>query len=890
MLMTIWGFETRTARHGRGHVAVILLLLTFTCPLFAQSTKKIEAVRASEPITIDGILSEAVWQREGFSDFVQREPHEGASPTMRTEVWVAYDDAALYVAARMHDPAPDSVERRLARKDNIILADALTFFIDGYHDKRGGFYFGLNAAGTLYDGVLYNDDWSDDSWDGIWEAKARMDANGWTAEMRIPYSQFRFEQGDGNHWAVNFKRVIARRNENDYVVFTPRNGSGFVSRFIDLVGIDDINPPRRLEVLPYLTEKAEFAPHDPGDPFHTGSKYTPGLGADIKLGIGSNLTLDATVNPDFGQVEVDPAVVNLSDVETHYTEKRPFFLEGSSIFSFGQGGASSNWSFNWSAPSLIYSRRIGRTPQGTFPNADYVDMPFATHIIGAAKLSGKTGDNWSVGAISALTSRETARVDSAGIYSDRDAEPLTYYGVFRAQKEMNDGKQGLGTLITFTQRDLSDTQLKDQINNNALVTGIDGWTAFDDDKTWVITGWGAMTHVTADPVRMLALQENSQHYFQRPDVSYLHLDSAATSLTGYGGRLLLTKQKGDVIANASLGIISPGFDVNDLGYQWRSDIINMHVGGGYQWTVPTSWYRSLWLTAAGFQTYDFGGDATWRGIWQLTDIVFPNYYEVSVSYAYNTQTVNDYLTRGGPKALRPPGYEFNGSISGDSREDLIPGFNFDIYTALYTKTYSYVWNLDWKPSSNVEVIFSPELDKDWEYSQWVGAFSDPTATSTYGTRYVYGEMNQTTLVAGIRINWAFTPALSLQTYIQPFFSVANFTNFKELSKPKTYNFLKYGTGGSTVVYDSLYRVDPDGAGPAAPFTFSSPDLNFKSLRGNAVLRWEWMSGSTLYLVWTQERTNSDDPGNMRFGHDISYLFSSQPDNIFMVKVAYWLNP
>ena len=872
-------------------VMCLVSLHGFGQPLAQSSTvKTIGAVRTVESITIDGILSETVWQREGFSSFVQRNPSEGASPTERTEVWVAYDDAALYVAARMEDSAPDSIEKRLARKDNMILADAMTFFIDGYHDKRSGFYFGLNAAGTMYDGVLYNDDWDDDSWDGIWEGKAHTDQKGWTVEMRIPYSQFRFEQGDGNHWAVNFKRVIARKNEEDFIVFTPKNGSGFVSRFIALAGIENIDPPRRLEVLPYVTGKAEYAPHDAGDPFHTGSQYTPGIGADIKLGIGSNLTLDATVNPDFGQVEVDPAVVNLSDVETNYAEKRPFFLEGSSIFSFGQGGASNNWSFNWMGPSLIYSRRIGRAPQGTFSNVDYVDVPFATHILGAAKLSGKTGNNWNIGAVSALTSRETAKVDSAGIYSEREAEPLTYYGVFRAQKELNDGRHGLGTLVTFTQRDFGDSQLKDQINDNALLTGLDGWTAFDDDKTWVIRGWGALTHITADPVRMLALQQNSVHYFQRPDASHLHIDSAATSLTGYGGRLYLVKQKGDVIANASLGILSPGFDVNDLGYESRADVINMHAATGYQWMVPTSWYRSLWLAVAGFQNYDLSGDLTWRGVWQRTDIVFPNFYEVSVSYAYNPQTVNDRLTRGGPKTLNPPGYEISGTVSGDSRANFIPGFNYDIYYASHTKMYMYVWNFDWKPASNVEVIFSPELDKDWEYSQWVGAFSDSTATSTYGNRYVYGEMNQTTLVAGVRVNWSFSPQLSLQAYIQPFFSVAEFSNFKELAQPGTYNFTRYGTNGATISYDSAYRVDPDGAGPAAPFTFSNPALNFKSLRGNAVIRWEFTPGSTLYLVWTQQRTNADDAGEFHLGRDINHLFSSHPDNIFMMKIAYWLNP
>ena len=847
-------------------------------------------MRATEPIRIDGILSEAVWQHEGFTDFTQRDPNEGILPTERTEVWITYDDGALYVAADMHDSAPDSIERRLARKDGAILADAITFYIDGYHDKRSGFCFGLNASGTMYDGVLYNDDWNDDSWDGVWEGHVHVNDHGWTAEMRIPYSQFRFEQGDGNHWAVNFKRTIARKNENDYVVFTPKNGSGFVSRFVNLTGIENIDPPRRLEVLPYLTGKAEYAPHAFGDPFHTGSKYLPGLGADFKLGLGSNLTVDGAINPDFGQVEVDPAVVNLSDVETFYSEKRPFFLEGASIFGFGQGGASNNWSFNWGDPNFFYSRRIGRTPEGTVSNADFAGVPSVTHILGAAKLSGKTGDNWSIGAINALTRREMADVDLAGVRSESEVEPLTYYGVFRAQKELNDGKQGIGVLSTITQRAFSDPRLRDQINNHAFVGGVDGWTSLDGDKTWVLTFWSGSTHIAGDPARMLAVEQNSEHYFQRPDAPYVRLDSSANSLTGYGGRMYITKQKGNFFANGALGVISPGFDVNDLGYQWRTDIINMHAAAGYNWTEPTAWYRSLGLAFAAFRSYDFGGDDVWQGVWQRTDIVFPNYFEFGWAYAYNPQAINDRRTRGGPKTLNPPGYEITGWISGDSRSSLVPGFNFDSYQALYTRTYSYVWNFDWKPASNVEVIFSPELDKDWEYSQWVGAFSEPTATATYGNHYVFGEMNQTTLIAGIRVNWAFTPQLSLQAYIQPLLSAAKFTNFKELSQPRTYNFLTYGTGGSKISYDSLYRVDPDGIGPATPFSFSSPDFNFKSLRGDAVLRWEFIPGSTVYLVWTQSRVNSDDPGDYQLHRDLSELFSSQPDNIFLVKFAYWMNP
>lgn len=859
-------------------------------PPDTSQTLSVDAVRISEPMNIDGNLTESLYLRPGFTKFTQRDPDENKPPTERTEIWVGYDDNALYIGARLEDTAPDSVEQRLARKDAQILADAITVYIDAYHDKQSGFYFGLNAAGTMYDGTLYNDDFNDNSWDGVWEGKTRVDAQGWTAEFRIPYSQLRFTTGDGYHWAINCKRVIARRNETDYIAFTPKNGSGFVSRFPALNGIEKIDPPGRLEILPYITGKAEYAPHDAGDPFHTGSAYTPGVGADFKLGIGTNITVDGAINPDFGQVEVDPAVVNLSDVETYFDEKRPFFLEGSSIFNFGRGGTSNSWSFNWSDPTLFYSRRIGRAPEGSVSGADYADIPSGTHILGASKLSGKTADGWNIGAISAVTSSESADVDSAGVRSTQEVEPLASYNVLRLLREIDNGRDGLGLISTFTQRDFRSGSLRDQINNNAFTGGLDGWVSFDSEKAWAMRFWTGYTRLTGSPTRLLTLQQDGQHYFQRPDAGYVHLDSSATSLDGYGGRIFITKQKGNFTVNGALGVISPGFDVDDLGFQWHTDIINTHLGARYSWAVPTSWYQSLQVEAAVFRSFDFGWDKTWQGLWESSDIVLPSYLEIGYSYAYNPAVVSDRRTRGGPKTLDPIGYEISGWINGDSRSTFIPGLNFDVYEASYTRTGSYSVNLDWKPATNVEVIVSPELDKDWENTQWIGAFADPTARATGGNRYVFGEMHQTTVSAGIRINWAFTPVLTLEAFIQPLLSVGAFSNFKELARPRSYDFNLFGSGVSTIAYDSVYHVDPDGPGPAAPFTFSRPDFNIKSLRGDMVLRWEFTPGSTLYLVWTQSRFNPDNPGDFEFSRDMGDILRSQPDNIFLVKIAYWLAP
>ena len=871
----------------------LLLIPSFVFPEYIPPVKSVEALRIAYPITLDGILSEEIWKRPGLTGFIQRDPIEEATPSEKTEVWLAYDDAALYVAARMFDSAPDSLVVRLSRRDANWDSDMLFFFLDPYHDRRSGYYFALDAAGTLYDGVLYNDDWDDDAWDGVWEGRVNIDSEGWTAEMRIPFSQLRFQDNENHVWGVNFRRHIARKNERDLITFRPKNGSGFVSRFIDLVGISNIPSARQIEVLPYVTTRADYSGHDKANPFNSGSKYTPRVGADFKIGIGSNLTLDATVNPDFGQVEVDPAVVNLSDVETFFNEKRPFFIEGNSIFAFGQGGTNNNWGFNWSTVNMLYSRRIGRSPQGSLPNADYSDMPEGTRIIGAGKLTGKLG-NWNVGTIQGVTARESADLQTGTQRSSTEVEPLTYYGIARAEKEFEQGRHAIGMISTFAARQFKDDRLRDEINKDALALGVDGWTTLDSSGTYVVAGWMAMSRVTGNPTRMLALQRSSRHYFQRPDASHVGIDSNATSMTGYAGRVRLNKQKGNFYTNAALGFIDPKFDVNDVGFIFRTDMINGHLVGSYKWTDPGSWYRYIELGGAGFRTYDFDKNITWQGFFHFGYIQFLNYFGIDWNFAYNPPTVNNRRTRGGPLTLNPPGYQIGFFPRTDQSKNVVFNLNYYTYQSDYQRYWEIFLNVDWRPATNISISAGPGFQHDIENSQWVDVFDDPSATRTFGRRYVFGEMHQTTVSASFRINWTFTPQLSLQIYIQPLLSAGDFQNFKELARAKSYDFDVYGRNGSTLVErrDAAgnvvsYEADPDGSGPAPPLTFSNPDFNFKSLRGNAVLRWEYLPGSALYVVWTQSRSDNEDTGEFQFTRSFRRLWQAHPDNIFMVKITYW---
>ena len=872
-----------------------ILILGQLCALPSKDsiTKKrirIVAVRTTEKIDLNGVLSEKTWlNSDSISDFTQLDPNEGETPSERTVVHIAYDDQNIYIAARMYDSNPDSIQANLSRRDNDSNSDQFTVFLDPYNDKRTGYYFGVTAAGTLKDGVLYNDSWDDNSWDGVWEGKANIDKDGWTAEIKIPFSQLKFKSADIQTWGVDFKRDIARNHERDYLVYIPKKESGFVSHFFDLTGIKDIKPSNKLEILPYLTSRAAYTAHDAGDPFNNGSQYSTGLGADLKYNLGSNLTLNAAINPDFGQVEIDPAVINLSDGETYFSEKRPFFVEGSNIFSFGYGGSNNNWGFNWGGPEFFYSRRIGRNPEGSLPDADYSDIPSGTHILGAAKLTGKIGSNFNIGAIQSVTQREFAKINYNGKTSDVEVEPLTYYSVVRGQNEFNSGRQGLGFISTYTNRFFKDNRLSNQINKSAFTGGIDGWTTLDEDKKWVVTGWGGISHLTGTKQRILDVQQDPRHYFQRPDLPSLSVDSSATSLTGYAGRFTLNKQSGDSYLNAAFGFISPGFDVNDLGFMWRTNQINMHVVTGYRWRNPGSWYRNASVNVAGFRSYNYDNDITWQGLFTNGYVTFLNYMEFYWSSAFNPHTVNDRATRGGPAIINPVGYEINLGANSDSRKDIILSLNYNLYNQTDN---SYSWgfepDISFRPVPSLYVSIEPRYSRNYDRSQYVGTFDDPYAVNTYGKRYVFGELDQKTFSAGIRVNWTFTPSLSLQMFVQPLISTGSYKNYKELAKGRTYDFNVYGRGGSTFDNNN-YTADPDGNGPAQPIDIGNQDFNFTSLRGNAVLRWEYQPGSTFYFVWTQTRRDMTENPDFQFGKSFKNMLDLHPDNIFLVKFTYWFN-
>lgn len=879
------------------------LLLVFFSLLFIvgssaktnSNLKKVKAYKTGKPIKLDGRLDEEVWKNLPIKDFTQKDPHEGDPGSEATHVWVAYDNENIYVAAKMFDSEPSLIDQSLMRRDEMATSDWFYVYFDTYNDNRNGYYFAVNAGGSIGDGTVFNDSWDSDSWDGIWESKTSVDEEGWICEIKIPLSQLRFNESENMTWGVNFNRDIKRKQEMQYLVMVPKSESGFASHFADLEGLNGIKPSQRIELIPYLVQKAQYLVHDSDDPFYSGNQYKTSVGADLKIGLGSNLNLDVTLNPDFGQVEVDPAVVNLSAFETFYDEKRPFFIEGSDVFNnFGRGGINNNWGFNFGDPNLFYSRRIGRSPKGDITeDYDYADRPKETRILGAAKLTGKIGNDWSIGVLSAVTERTFAEVDTGSANYEQEIEPLTHYAVVRTQKQFDSGRHSLGFILTGVNRELGDDNLKTQMSKGSYTFGVDGWVTLDKDDTYVIKGTliGSYVHGTKD--FMTSLQKRSYRYFQRPDAENYKLDPDITSMSGWYSRVMLNKQKGNFYVNAALGAISPKFEYNDLGSQWMGDKVTGHLVLGYRWFKPDGLFRYKNIYVSYNHAYDFDGNKLRRGFYITSFSRFMNYWTMGISGGVNFEKYSKHITRGGPLALTPNYYFFNANVTSDRREQFYSTVRFNTSGGDDgSNSYAVSASLTWKPNSQIQVSFGPEYEFEAEKTQWVGSFEDEFATRTYGKRYVFANMDRHTVSGNIRVNWTFTPKLSLQFFFQPLFSVGDYKNFNELYAGKSNRYDTYGTNGSTVSYNEQedeYTVDPDGSGQASTFTFDNPDFNFKSFRANMVLRWEVNPGSIFYLVWTHDQRNFDHPGDFKFGRDFKDLWAEEADDIFLMKFTYWFD-
>jgi hypothetical protein len=865
------------------------------------------AARADGAITVDGRLDEAAWQRvTPAAGFRQFQPDEGSPASLPTEVRVLFDDRALYIGARMSQPG--GVVAPLARRDqlldasgnngsfNSLTTDKLVVRLDPYHNHLDDAWFEVNPAGAR--GEQFN---GDPSWDPIWESAARTDSLGWTAEMRIPFSQLRFSP-ETDTWGLQIWRYIDELNEQDMWSFRPRNAAGGPAFYGHLEGLAIEDQPRQLEVLPYVVTGSRFERAAPGDPYGEDTELRFGMGADIKYLLTTNLTLDATINPDFGQVEVDPATLNLSAFETYYDERRPFFVAGRSAFSFG--GMRCMFCNNTSGLGAFYSRRIGRPPQLTGyvdDIADYTDAPENTSILGAAKITGRTDGGYSIGLLEAVTGRESALfvTDPDADEESQVVEPLTNYFVGRVEKELRNGATTVGGILTSVARRTSDPIVSDRMHGHAEAAGLDWYhTWHRREYSWM--GSTLVSNVAGSAEAIGRTQRSSARYFQRPDRTTsgdglfdTDYDTDATSLQGYGLFTRIGKDSGGILRwEAMANIRSPGFETNDLAFLNRSDYIwfNGNVGGSF--TRPTSWYRDIFTSFGGAIEHNYDGDRTRANLQAYYGMEFPNYWNLRTFWIHDIPSFDDRLTRGGPVVKRT-GYDFyHFQVSTDARSAAV----FDVSLrggrgiGADTRFYTIQPGLALKPAANIFVQLSPSYSYDETAAQYVTSVEDPTATEFYGSRYVFGFIKTKTLSLSTRLNWTFTPDLTLQLFAQPFIASGDYSSFREFAEPRSIDKVVYGEDMGIISYDEeagTYEVDPDDTGPAQPFTFDDPDFTTSALRGTAVLRWEYRPGSTLYFVWTQQRSGSDPVGDFDFERARTAIFDERPMNVFQIKATYW---
>ncbi len=844
------------------------------------------AERTREPIAIDGVLNEAAWQAAPvITGFVQRDPDEGKPATEPTFVRVLFDDDAIYVGATLEDSG--KVTTLLGRRDSRLESDWFRVYLDPHHDRRTGAGFAVNPANVQIDTVLYNDNWDDSDWDAVWSSATRIVENGWVAELRIPYSQLRFPHRELHVWGINFGREIARKNEDDRLVHTPKNEAGFVSRFADLEGISGIAPKRALELMPYAVTRADSRETvSPDNPFRSRSEADATAGLDIKYGLTSNLTLTGTINPDFGQVEVDPAEVNLSQYELFYNEKRPFFLEGANLFEFGRGGSNNSFNFNNFPPMLFYTRRIGRAPQGTSSlSYDFIDAPGETTILGAAKLTGKTGDGWTIAALDAVTQEERAAFRLGGTRGEATVEPGTNYLVARIAKDL--GSRGrIGTLVTAVNRNVDAST--DWMRDQAYLLGVDGHWFFGDRDTileWFLAG----TSVRGSEEAIRLTQEGPAHRYQRPDASHIELDPSRTSLEGWGGRVTAAKQRGKWRWNVQAAGYSPGFETNDAGYLQRADYVATHAAVIFNDPQPRGAIRQRTFWAGEWQNFNFDGDLITRGMGGNGSLTFTNYTSAWMEIFGVTGHYDDRATRGGPVIRQPGGWSTSGGFNTDERKKVM--FEASAGTERggegdWERSASV--SVRYRPTPALSVSVGPEWSESDSFSQYVTQRGDPTATATYGSRYLFSRIAQESIELSTRVEWTFNSRLTLQMYLQPYVAAGDYYEFKEVARPRSMEYHVYGSGAGTISQnEGVYTVDPDGEGAALPFTFSDPDFNYRSLRGSAVLRWEFRPGSAMYLVWNENREGAVTTGTFDLGRDAGALADIPSDDVLMVKVSYW---
>lgn len=867
-----------------------------------SSPKSLHALRVVEStIIIDGNLDESTWSASNFkSDFIQRDPVDGNPASERTEFAVAYDDEFLYVAVKAYTTDPSTIKGIMSRRDEETHSDWLYVSVDSYNDNRTAFEFGLNPVGVKHDLRRYDDENHDSNWDALWEGQTARMKDGWTAEFKIPFRELRFDNNEHQTWGLQINRFIAEKNEDIYWSHIKKNEQGWVSHYGELNGIKNIPKQRRIYVSPYITGQYDKANYY-RNPVHPKSYNTSSnIGADMKVGVTSNLTLDLSVNPDFGQVEADPAELNLSAFESYFSEKRPFFIEGGNIYNFSLGIGDGDNSNN----SLFYSRRIGRSPHNYIYDENdedefdgYETNPSSSTILTSAKLSGKTSNGISIGVMNAITAEETGIIDfdNDSTYSET-IEPLTNYFVSRLQKDFNDGNTTVGGIFTAVNRDINEPNLE-WLHNDAYSGGLDVSHRFLDGQYYVEAAFAA-TDVIGTPEAITATQRSSSHYYQRPDASHLEVDSSRTNLQGFSHKLAFGKLGGDhwryLIGEQT---VSPGFEPNDIGYNRETDDKSYFIWAQYRQDTPSDHLQryninfNLWRGSSfGDETPNYGGNMNAR-------MTLSNYWSIGGGFNMGGPGWHRYALWGGPSLRMDPNFNTWGFVSSDPRKDLTfqaQGYRGGQVTG--SKFMGLNPSVTWRPTNNFSMRLYASynlLDDNW--STW-GSYEPTLDEQSLDERsdYLMSDLYQETLRATLRLDFTLTPNLSIQFYGSPFVTAGHFYNFKRVINPKAdewdNRYQEFVNGETT--YDAeneVYYIDSDMDG-ATNYTVDNNDFNYKAFNSNLVVRWEYRPGSTFYLVWSNGLSEYISyEGEMNFGSDVRNMMKLDAENILLLKFSYLLN-
>ncbi|MEO8564178.1 MAG: DUF5916 domain-containing protein [bacterium] len=812
------------------------------------------------------------------SGFLQRDPIEGRPATQATEVALAFDDEALYVAARLHSTNPAGIRSLVTRRDVESASEQLIVSLDTYRDRRTAFSFGVTSAGVRLDYYHPADDRTqrDYSYDPVWEAATARDSSGWTAEMRIPFSQLRFDNTADLSWGINVARRVPALNEESFLVLVPKSETGWASRFAELTGLTRPPTTQRAELLPYVAASARLpSQRNPLNPFDDGRNIRQHTGVDLRLRLRSNVALEATLNPDFGEVEADPAEVNLGVFETTFPEKRPFFTEGRELLS--GGGAS-----------YFYSRRIGAVPRLS-ASGTFVDQPTSTTILGAAKLTGRTRGGLAISALAAVTGEESARgFDTlTALMDEQIVQPRTTFAVARAQQQFGQWGSTGGAILTAVTRQVPEGGALGAAYPTRAITGGTDWNLRMKGGEYVLAFDAGFSRVTGDSSSILRLQRSSARYFQRPDAEHVEVDPGRRALSGYRARAAISKEAGrHWLWGMNAEAVSPGFELNDAGQLSTADDLSGTADLTYRENLPGGLFQNYSVNVSAFGNRSFDGVTKVAEVPSIfANATLNNFWSISAHYHWSPRTRSTTVTRGGPAMLMPDNEHVTFDLRGNPGDRVVWSLGVDQLTDEIGRRQEFHGGLAFRPAGRWQLSLSPSVTRARDQRQYVATL-DGGPAATYGARYVFANIDRREVGVQLRANYSVTQDLSLELFVQPFVSIGAYHDLGEVVDPRQLELRLYGTDGTVLEKERSRYTITDGA---ARFTIADPDFTVRSLRGNAVMRWEWHRGSTLYVVWQQDRSARDAFAHERLAPTFEDLLHTPGEHRLAVKMSYWLS-